>query len=676
MKYRARHWKTLWFLFGLVGLMWSMNAAFLPAQPSVELEMKPESSEIYLGSDAQTLRFTARADGKNLEYAWELKGEGTLEAREDGQAVFICPESLQGKSAPITVQVTVTGPDGQSRTAQKRFTLFDSPPTGGLQVTVNAPDARIYINDQEAGTAQPGQSLDFQYVPVGQTVVSVEAEGYKGVSRTVTIKARETAKLRFDLKPAPASAEMSAESSPAPDAPSASATDKAPAEEAASEEAAAYTPPERETLGQETVKDILAESEAEPDEPPLPEPAPSSDESGEPAGQPDESATPASAESAADETEESAAPAPTPSEKAAEASSPEKADEKAAEASGPEKPDEKAARTEPSAEPSAAEADKPASAADQSTAIAELLAKAEYCFKQRYYTRPADNNAFMYYRQVLALDPENAQARQRLYQMLDIYQTWANSAYREGRIAKARRNYQRHQQIAEYLSTEFGEPEIETQYRRIRARLHTVRQVENWIRKGHQYQKQGKLVEPDEANALAAYRKVLAVDPRNLDARQRLYQILETFKQKGDAAYGKAAYDQAESAYQKYMKIARYLVGKFGDQDLETEAEKVRTQLQYLSLGQTLEGLRSQLSRQMEKYAQLRQMEGQDTEVSEAMTTVMDDIIETLKAIETQYEKVAADPEIQAKLQRVRESRSQMEAERSRRFGDKAKTDQ
>lgn len=652
MKYRSRHWKTLWFLFGVVGLMWGMNAAFLPAQPSVELEMKPESSQIYLGSDAQSIRFTARADGKDLEYAWALKGEGTLEPRDGGQAVFICPESLKEKSASITVQVTVTGPDGPDRTAQKRFTLFDSPPTGGLRVTVNAPDARVFINDQEAGTAQPGQSLDFQYVPVGQTVVSVQAEGYKGASQTVTIKARETAKLRFDLNPA--SAEMSAESPPTPSE-TASASDKLPAAEATSEESAAYTPPERETLGQEAVKDILAESEAaEQEEPPLPEPAESPEESDEPAGETEKPAATDSAESTVGETEKPAASTPT---------------EKAVEAGGPEAAQEKAARTEPTAEPSA-----PAAKPDQSTAIAELLAKAEDCFKQRYYTRPADNNAFMYYRQVLALDPENARARQRLYQMLDIYQTWANSAYREGRIGKARRNYQRHQQVAEYLSTEFGEPEIETQYRRIRARLHTVRKVEKWIRKGHQYQKQGKLAGSDEANALAAYKQVLVVDPRNLDARQRLYQILETLKQKGDDAYGKAAYDQAESVYQQYMKIARYLVGKFGDQDLETEAEKVRTQLQYLSLGQTLEGLRSQLSRQMEKYAQLRQMEGQGTEVSEAMAGVMDDIIKTLKAIETQYEKVAADPEIQAKLQRVRQSRSQMEAERSRRFDDK--TDQ
>ncbi|MBI3585134.1 MAG: SUMF1/EgtB/PvdO family nonheme iron enzyme [Nitrospinae bacterium] len=79
------------------------------------------------------------------------------------------------------------------------------PPTpvvlqGHLQVNVNAPSARIYVNGDEKGTASPGSPLNMENLSTGTASIRVEAEGYESGQRTVTIQRNQWTQEVFELK--------------------------------------------------------------------------------------------------------------------------------------------------------------------------------------------------------------------------------------------------------------------------------------------------------------------------------------------------------------------------------------------------------------------------------------------------------------------------------------------
>jgi len=62
-----------------------------------------------------------------------------------------------------------------------------SPVVGHLQVNVNAPDSKVYIDGRYAGEASPGSPLNQRNLFPGQVTVRVEAEGYAPVTRRAEV---------------------------------------------------------------------------------------------------------------------------------------------------------------------------------------------------------------------------------------------------------------------------------------------------------------------------------------------------------------------------------------------------------------------------------------------------------------------------------------------------------
>ena len=71
---------------------------------------------------------------------------------------------------------------------------------GHLQVNVNAPSARVFINGEEKGTASPGSPLNMENLPTGTASIRIEAEGYESGQRTVTIQRNQWTQEVFELK--------------------------------------------------------------------------------------------------------------------------------------------------------------------------------------------------------------------------------------------------------------------------------------------------------------------------------------------------------------------------------------------------------------------------------------------------------------------------------------------
>ncbi|OGW16767.1 MAG: hypothetical protein A3K09_08570, partial [Nitrospinae bacterium RIFCSPLOWO2_12_FULL_47_7] len=71
---------------------------------------------------------------------------------------------------------------------------------GHLQVNVNAPSAKVFINEEEKGTASPGSPLNMENLPTGTASIRVEAEGYESLQKTVTIQRNQWTQEVFELK--------------------------------------------------------------------------------------------------------------------------------------------------------------------------------------------------------------------------------------------------------------------------------------------------------------------------------------------------------------------------------------------------------------------------------------------------------------------------------------------
>ena len=87
---------------------------------------------------------------------------------------------------------------------------------------------------------------------------------------------------------------------------------------------------------------------------------------------------------------------------------------------------------------------------------------------------------------------------------------------------------------------------------------------------------------PKETNAFDAYKEVLKSEPANRHAREKLYEIMEVYKNIGDANYKEIKYDKARTCYEQYIEIADYLSNILGDQTRQLETVELQKRLKVL----------------------------------------------------------------------------------------------
>lgn len=94
--------------------------------------------------------------------------------------------------------------------------------------------------------------------------------------------------------------------------------------------------------------------------------------------------------------------------------------------------------------------------------------------------------------------------------------------------------------------------------------------------------KERKLTTPPENNAFDIYKKILSVDPINLEAKEKVYEIIKIYKAWGDTASEQTVYDKAQQYYQRYMVVSQFITSVLGDTSINSEVEEVQKQLQQL----------------------------------------------------------------------------------------------
>ena len=109
----------------------------------------------------------------------------------DGDFFFVPPTPGQGLATPAPASPT------QSSLMAPPLV---SAPVGGLQVIANAPDAKVSVDGMSRGYSGPAQVLNIPDLPVGESMVRVEAAGFEPYEQACSIQQGQWTQLRVVLK--------------------------------------------------------------------------------------------------------------------------------------------------------------------------------------------------------------------------------------------------------------------------------------------------------------------------------------------------------------------------------------------------------------------------------------------------------------------------------------------
>ncbi|MEO8011488.1 MAG: SUMF1/EgtB/PvdO family nonheme iron enzyme, partial [Dokdonella sp.] len=210
--------------------------------------------------------------------------------------------------------------------------------------------------------------------------------------------------------------------------------------------------------------------------------------------------------------------------------------------------------------------------------IAGLLRKARVAEEQDKLIDPPETSAIALYRQVLEKDPNNQAALTALTRVGGAMRDWSIAALERGNEAEAQR----------YASVFAELPHEQAELTALQIRLRTLREVMPLLATAADYLRQQRLVGEGNDNALAVYRRVLAIDPTNKVADVGLAQIERGFLERALAA---TAQDDFAAADSILTEASRIRPGSQALLDTRSQVEGIRRQRAEIVLAQARSAL-------------------------------------------------------------------------------------
>ncbi|HET6546356.1 MAG TPA: SUMF1/EgtB/PvdO family nonheme iron enzyme [Rhodanobacteraceae bacterium] len=215
-----------------------------------------------------------------------------------------------------------------------------------------------------------------------------------------------------------------------------------------------------------------------------------------------------------------------------------------------------------------------------SKATAALLKKARLAEQRDKSIRPDRSKAIALYRQALQQDPDNAEALNGLRRIGGAVRDWAVAALERGDEEEAQR-----------YATLFAElPHSEEELAGLHARLKTLHQVLPLLTHAADLMRTGHALTPAGDNALAVYRKVLALDQGNRLADAGLASIERSYL---DRALAAAAQDDFSGADAILAEASAIRPGSHDLLDTRARVEGIRRQRAETVLSQARSALDS-----------------------------------------------------------------------------------
>lgn len=103
--------------------------------------------------------------------------------------------------------------------------------------------------------------------------------------------------------------------------------------------------------------------------------------------------------------------------------------------------------------------------------------------------------------------------------------------------------------------------------------------LEQKLKKADEYFTRQRYTTPKNENAFEIYQEILREEPSNAHAREKIRQMAAIYKKWGDTAYRQKKYSKAESHYQRYMLVARYMLHTLGDEEVKQDIQEIEKQI-------------------------------------------------------------------------------------------------
>lgn len=158
--------------------------------------------------------------------------------------------------------------------------------------------------------------------------------------------------------------------------------------------------------------------------------------------------------------------------------------------------------------------------------VSVALESAQAAMEAGRLIEPEGDNALESYRSVLETEPENEQAQAGIDEIVTRLVERANTALDQGRVRDA---------LELVSAAETIRPDAQG-LAELQSRVEERREVIELLRSASEDLQAGRLVAPEEDNALATYRQVLEIDPDNADAQQGLINVERRLLEQATAA--------------------------------------------------------------------------------------------------------------------------------------------
>jgi len=152
--------------------------------------------------------------------------------------------------------------------------------------------------------------------------------------------------------------------------------------------------------------------------------------------------------------------------------------------------------------------------------IQSLLAQAKIDVANNQIVEPEKNNAVYRYQRVLAIQPDNQQAKYELASLANRYADFIKNSIDEEDWTKAQ------QQVKELQQMTTDEQLIKPLVAKLNEHDKQLKIIADSLNLADKYLKQNRLTYPKSSSALSYYTKVLALDPENQHASEGVNQII------------------------------------------------------------------------------------------------------------------------------------------------------
>ncbi len=185
--------------------------------------------------------------------------------------------------------------------------------------------------------------------------------------------------------------------------------------------------------------------------------------------------------------------------------------------------------------------------------ISQLLTQAEADVKADRLVRPPEQNALMRYRRILAIAPDNQDAKQGIESILAHYVSLAKDSLAKDDTVNLERN------ITDILTVDPDSQEAKKLRDELQAQQQKVTQreqkVTQLLAQAQSAFKSGNITSPRNKNALALYQSALKLEPNNAPAKSGIQKVERHLRSQFDKYMSAGNLTSAESVMKNIEKV-------------------------------------------------------------------------------------------------------------------------